>query len=593
MTAALDRPAEEHPRLALMRSRGADSGGKTSDVIRAAFCGRTSTEDRQDPTLSLPRQLRSSRLALPDGVVIVAFFYDVESGRKELVDRGHGRAHEQFDIPIRRDGGIQDLLAEAERPDRRFDVVICESVDRISRRTYLGTQIEHTLEQAGVPLLASDEPIALSGRRATQTLTRRVKQGISEWYVMEMLEKSRGGTEVHIEEGFNIGKPPYGYAAERIPHPVPARREEGKFKSRLVPDPDQRRAVEAIFAWRVGRQLGYKTIAAELNADPGRYPPPVPTDPARAVGHWTQSSVSEIVRNPKYTGYMVWNRRARKTGHGKPNPVSEWVWSPEITHPALVSRETFVAAQKITDRRARVRGDAGRNQHPQTRRTYRLRSYVFCALCGRRMCGKSRHADDLYYGCQPAGVVPEGHPKSLWVSEPKLVAGVYAFFAKYVFGPNRRQLLAQQHDGSSDKRRQQEIASIRRKQDDIAARRKRLVRSLELTDDPDGDLVRDVNARLAELRVDSERLADQAAGLEGAVPELALLDSLPVADVDLARLPDAQARALFDAFRLEVRYDRAANVAHCQVTVSAKTRLDPVTFCVVPPVGVEPTLRPF
>ena len=100
------------------------------------------------------------------------------------------------------------------------------------------------------------------------------------------------------------------------------------------------------------------------------------------------------------------------------------------------------------------------------------------------MCGRSRHADDLYYGCQSVGAAPEGHPKSLWVSEPKLVAGVYAFFAKYV----------------------------------------------------------------------------------------------------------PQAPALLDAFRLVIRYDRPANVAQCQVTVGAGTKIDPVTFCVVPPVGVEPTL---
>ena len=186
-----------HPRLALLDAAAARTPAEAgSRVVRAAFCGRTSTEDRQDPTLSLPRQLRASRAALPEGVVIVAHFYDVESGRKELDQRGRGRAHERFTIAIPRDGGIQDLLAEAQRPDRRFDVVICESVDRISRRTYLGTQIEHTLEKAGVPLLASDEPITLTGRGATQTLTRRVKQGISEWYVLEMLEKSRGGLEV-------------------------------------------------------------------------------------------------------------------------------------------------------------------------------------------------------------------------------------------------------------------------------------------------------------------------------------------------------------------------------------------------------------
>jgi site-specific DNA recombinase len=63
--------------------------------------------------------------------------------------RGHGDAYKKFDVPIPRDGGIDDLLAEAKRPDRRFDVVICESVDRIARLTYYGTKIEHELEQAG------------------------------------------------------------------------------------------------------------------------------------------------------------------------------------------------------------------------------------------------------------------------------------------------------------------------------------------------------------------------------------------------------------------------------------------------------------
>jgi DNA invertase Pin-like site-specific DNA recombinase len=269
-------PAPAHPRLALEAAvRGSAGGAADADaVVRVAFVGRTSTEDRQDPTLSLPRQLRACRLALPEGFVVVAYFYDVESGRKDLAQRGRGHGHEQFTIPIPRDGGIQDLLAEAQRPGRRFDVVICEAIDRIARRAYFGTQIEHTLEEAGVPLLASDEPITITGRGATQTLTRRVKQGISEWYVLEMLEKSRGGLEVHSEDGFNIGKPPYGYIAETIPHPVPAKRAEGKTKSRLAPDSDRAATVSTIFEWRVVRRLGYKAIAAELNTDPAAYPPP-------------------------------------------------------------------------------------------------------------------------------------------------------------------------------------------------------------------------------------------------------------------------------------------------------------------------------
>jgi hypothetical protein len=71
--------------------------------------------------------------ALPDGFAVVAHSYDVESGRMDLDQRGHGTAHEEFDIPVPRDGGIADLLAEAKRPDRRFVAVVCESVDRLAQ----------------------------------------------------------------------------------------------------------------------------------------------------------------------------------------------------------------------------------------------------------------------------------------------------------------------------------------------------------------------------------------------------------------------------------------------------------------------------
>jgi hypothetical protein len=52
--------------------------------VPVALWGWTSTEEQQDPTLSLPRQLRSSRQALPEGFVIVAHFYDVESVARTL-----------------------------------------------------------------------------------------------------------------------------------------------------------------------------------------------------------------------------------------------------------------------------------------------------------------------------------------------------------------------------------------------------------------------------------------------------------------------------------------------------------------------------
>lgn len=331
--------------------------------LRLAWVGRTSTYDQQDPTLSLPRQLSNATGVLPPGWAIVAHFYDIESGRLDLEQRGHSLAHEQFAIPIARDGGLDDLLAEARSPTRRFDGVICESVDRISRRTYYGTKIEHELAQVGVVLFAADEPIVAAGKRSTSVLTRRVKQAIGEWYVLHMLEDAWDGYLEHTRQGWNIGAPPYGYQGQKVPHPVPAKREQGKTKTRLVPDPVRAPVVAQTFAWRIAERLAYKTIATRLNKDLQQYPPPTPVQPASRRNCWTASSVREVLTNPKYTGHMVWNRRASKQG-GKVNPPRDWVWSPTPTHPAIIPRRMF--RHRRRDRRAagRVPRRCRRQHHP-------------------------------------------------------------------------------------------------------------------------------------------------------------------------------------------------------------------------------------
>jgi DNA invertase Pin-like site-specific DNA recombinase len=394
----------------------------SGEPIRLAFLGRTSTVEHQDPTLSIPRQRHSSQAALPAGATIVCNFYDVESGRKDLDQRGLSRAHELFDIPLRRDGGLNDLLAEATRPDRRFDAVICESIDRVARLTYHGTRIEHELQRAGVLLLAADEP--RGGKYSTTLLTRRVKQAIAEWYVTQMLEASRDGLVEHTRQGYNIGRPPYGYLAERIPHPVPAKRAEGKTKSRLVVDPDRAPAVAQTFTWRVSERLGYKTIAKRLNRDPGSYPPPIPNRPAAAKGGWTEAAVADLLRNPKYTGYMVWNRIGENTTR-RPNRPEDWVWSPEPTHQAIVTLQVWRRAQQLGRQHHGSRDGASPNRHPHTKRTYVLRSHVRCVHCGRRMHGRAithrrrngeATSQHTYYRCP----LPEADGELLFTAIPTI-----------------------------------------------------------------------------------------------------------------------------------------------------------------------------
>jgi site-specific DNA recombinase len=396
--------------------------------LRGAFLGRTSDDEVQDPTISLPRQLRSCHAGLDDDMAVVLHFWDVETSRKELDARGSSNAWRKFDIDIPRDGGIGDLLAEARRPDRRFDFVICESIDRVARLAYQSTQIEYELEQLGIPIIAADEPLMRSGKtgriekKSGLVLLRRAKQGVAEWYVLEMLEKSRHAFEIHTDQGFNVGKPPYGYLAHKIKHPVPAKRAVGKHKTRLAVDPVRGPVVATIFELRVGERLGYRAIADRLNDDLDRYPPPIPVDPARAVGRWTHSSVREVLSNPKYTGYMVWNRRATKDKlhPGKNNPRDEWIMSSEPHHPEVVSVDRFLAAQFVPQGRERSRSDANpaaANRHPQTKTTYRLRSYVYCVPCQRRMHGKTSRQGHTFSYCQPRAGNCQPGIRPPWPSE--------------------------------------------------------------------------------------------------------------------------------------------------------------------------------
>jgi len=555
-------------------------------LFRFAWAGRTSTYDQQDPTLSLPRQLRSSQMVLPDDAVIVATFYDVESGRKDLDARGRGTAHEMFEIPIHRDGGINDLLAEADRADRRFDYVICESIERIARRTHIGTDIENRLERAGVRLLAADEPFSLTptgGRRAkvaTQLLTRRVKQGIAEFYVIEMLEKSWDGFAVHTEQGFNIGKPCYGHRARQVAHPVPAKRAKGQKKTFLEPDPAQAPVVRRIFAWRLGERLGYQAIADRLNTGLASNAPPVPVDPERAVGRWTASNVRDVLTNPKHTGHMVWNRHARKSGSNRANPVSAWIWSPRPVHEALVSLETFIQVQEISGHRFGSRSTPGPNtRHPHTKRSYLLRTYLFCELCGRRMFGKTRRRH-AYYVCSPRkDYTPEGHPTggAFFVREDQLVDGLNDFLSQHVFGAYRRSLLdssAAALDADARQDHDDHVAALRRAITETDQRIKRTIRSLELVDDPDPDLLRDINERRAELRAHRQELESQLDEAEArihAAPNPDLIDALPITRVEVDQLPEELARELFEALRLEIHYNKTTNQARCRITLAGST----------------------
>ncbi|WP_202125916.1 recombinase family protein [Actinomadura physcomitrii] len=357
---------------------------------------------------------------------------------------------------------------------------------------------------------------------------------MSEWYVLELLEKSWGGLEAHTEQGYNVGKPPYGYVAAKMPHPVPARRAEGACKHRLRPDPVRGPVVTQLFAWRVAERLGCKALAERLNEDLDRYPPPMPVDPTRAVGHWTQSSVREILTNPKHTGYMVWNRRATTSGRGRANPPEAWVWSSEPTHEPLVTKDCFIEAQKVAAVRWSSRNADGVSSHPNAKRTYSLRSFVFCAWCGRRMNGKASRGT-VYYVCSPPkGCAPEGHPNTIRVREDLIIDELSDFLTDNVFDPHRP-----------------------RNPDPEPAEAVVRIRSTELTGDRD-------------LLVPQRAVVDQHQPVH---PQPGLLAAPPSRRIELLLVPDGHRRRLFESLRMKIDFEWRTRTCHFQITLTRAVEL--------------------
>ena len=165
-------------------------GALAAEPVPVAILARTSTATMQDPVASVRRQIRSCRQWLPAGWFVAAVYSDVESGGTDLESRSLTQSWRVLtDAGLQRDGGMADLLAEAASPNPRFAVVVCEDIERSARDTFNALKLERELTRNGIPLFATDEPADIAGVNATAVLVRRVKQGVAEWYRLQLKEK--------------------------------------------------------------------------------------------------------------------------------------------------------------------------------------------------------------------------------------------------------------------------------------------------------------------------------------------------------------------------------------------------------------------
>ncbi|NCT85457.1 MAG: recombinase family protein [Comamonadaceae bacterium] len=331
---------------------------------RATLYARYST-DKQRET-SITDQLREAHArADREGWHVVATHADEGvSGSTPLAMRAGGKA----------------LMADALA--KRFDVLIVEGLDRLSREIGEAETVVKRLEHRGVRIIGTADGYDTEARgRKVMRIARGL---VNELYLDDLREKTHRGLAGQFERGFHAGGRTYGYTS--------AVAEDGQSRRMVIDD-----AEAAVVRW-VFEQFadGHSTrhIAHQLNAQ-GK--------PSARGGTWAVSALqgsSEkglgMLNNELYIGRVIWNRRQwlkdPETGRRRyvERPKEEWQVreAPELR---IVSAELWLRVQDRA-RRGPARGTrTGKGAIPRT---------LFAGVLRCHACGAAFTAiNSKRYGC--------------------------------------------------------------------------------------------------------------------------------------------------------------------------------------------------
>ena len=280
--------------------------------------------------------------------------------------------------------GYQALLADARK--HQFDVVVAESLDRLSRDQEHVAALYKQLSFHGVALVTI-------GEGEISELHVGLKGAMAALFLRDLAQKTRRGLEGRVRQGRSAGGLAYGYRIVRTigpdGAPTTGEREVDENEAEIV------RGVFAAFAAGVSP----RAIAKDLNQRGVAGPRGNPWGASTIYGNWRRGT--GILNNKLYVGTLVWNRQhfvkdpdgARRLA--RPNPQDELV---VVNVPSLriVSDELWA---RVKARQSATRVSVGLDETVRPERARRPR-YLFSGLLTCGACGGSYTlVGARHYGC--------------------------------------------------------------------------------------------------------------------------------------------------------------------------------------------------
>lgn len=283
---------------------------------------------------------------------------------------------------------VQEMIADAKRGEIRS--LWFTSLSRFSRDALDAISLKRILVNALNIRVVSIEDGYDSAKKDDELLFG-IKAVVNQNTSGDISVSSRRGIRKSILEDGNIiaSKPAYGYKIITI---------DGRRTYEIYPE--QAAVVELIYELYI-TGTGDKNIVNYLN---GENPEGI-VYKSYTGKPWNLGSVQSILKNPTYTGYNISGRYTTEIVYDDLNdlmnrrkklvqrPESEWEWSKEQTHPAIIPLERYKLACELRIQR----GGAARGG----RRTFVnvFAKMIFCKECGSAMVtmkGKSRDGGKEY-----------------------------------------------------------------------------------------------------------------------------------------------------------------------------------------------------
>lgn len=264
--------------------------------------------------------------------------------------------------------GYQKLLEDARA--RAFDVVVAESIDRISRDQEHIAAFHKQMSFQGIPVITVAEgPIS--------ELHIGLKGTMSALFLKDLAQKTHRGLEGRVRQGKAAGGLSYGYRLER------ALQADGTFTTgeRSI-HPEEASIVRRIFA-AFAEGKSPRAIAAMLNKDGIPGPSGTTWGASTIYGNWRRGT--GILNNELYIGKLVWNRQrfvkdpATGKRQARPNPPEAWIIQdvPELRIVADTLWERVKARQQSV-----AVEDSSFGAWDRRRPRYLFSGLMVCGCCG-------------------------------------------------------------------------------------------------------------------------------------------------------------------------------------------------------------------